>query len=500
MNRTPQYAAKLRFMGPMCLVLGAAAAAATVSFNTKAFSESGQQIYSVQLSPDTESRLEQLSQLAAFDLLGVSETENIAEIALASSSLNIFKQLGFSYTDSPLNRQLNTEALNDYMSPEKVRSELASLAQTYPDLTLLKTIGQSRRDLPIQALIISAEPENKNQPTILFNAMHHAREVMTTEVVMHIAQVLLARYGQNPEITQWLNSARIIVVPQVNPDGNNIVHDGRALWRKNAWEDEGRLFGVDLNRNYPSLWGACNGSSVNKSSDSFRGPNPMSEPETRAMVDLVQSEKPVANISYHSFSEMILYPYGCRKEKNPSLDLFKSMAGFMKSAIVNDAGRTNTYSIGTPPELLYEADGTDADWQFREAGVLSFAFEVNSRRLGFQPSYKKWRDVTVERQEGGWQALIRQTLAQGVKAQVRGQQVSDLRYRISAITNGEKLEFSANDPSVQPFALRSADGFLFNTLLPGSYELTMSRADLPVQVIPFTVQPDKMTDLGTIQL
>ena len=368
MKGTPLLASRLYSVRNILLTV--VALSVPVILTNAAFSESQKQIYSVTLAQDPSQRAHQIGTLANFDFLGISESENIAEIALPPSSLPILNALGFSYKSSHLNQQMNTEALDDYLSPEEVRNELAKLAQNFPDLTRLKTIGRSRRDLPIQALVISADPDNKNQPTLLFNAMHHAREVMTTEVVVHMAQVLLARYGQNPEVTEWLNSARIIVVPQVNPDGNTLVHTGRALWRKNAWEDDGRLFGVDLNRNYPALWGACNGSSIVKSSDSYRGPNAMSEPETQAMVELVETERPVANISYHSFSEMILYPYGCRREKNPSLDLFKSLAASMKEAVIDDSGRTNTYSVGTPPELLYEADGTDADWQFREAGVI----------------------------------------------------------------------------------------------------------------------------------
>jgi len=498
MNGTPH--SQPRAFSRRNVLLTVVALGTPIVLTSAAFSEPEKHIYSVTLAQDANQRAHQLETLASFDFLGISESENIAEVALPPSSLSILDILGFTYESSHLNQRINTEALNEYMSPEEVRNELSRLAQSYPDLTQLRTIGRSRRDLPIQALVISAEPDNQNQPTLLFNAMHHAREVMTTEVVMHMAQVLLSRYGQNADITEWLNSARIIVVPQVNPDGNTLVHTGRALWRKNAWEDKGRLFGVDLNRNYPTLWGACNGSSIVKSSDSFRGPNPMSEPETQAMVELVKAERPVANISYHSFSEMILYPYGCRREKNPSLELFKSLAVSMREAVVDDSGRTNTYSIGTPPELLYEADGTDADWQFREAGVISFAYEVNSRRLGFQPSYKQWRDVTVGRQEGGWQTLIRSTLSQGVKGQLKGMNSNEIHYRISQLKDGEKLEFSSNDPTVQPFKPRSTEGFLFNSLLPGSYEMTMSRGDKTVQAVQFSVQPGEVTNLGVIEI
>jgi murein tripeptide amidase MpaA len=463
-------------------------------------SSAPKRIVSVKISHDPVRRSEDLKDLSAFDILGVSLEENLAEVAIDSGNLEQLKQMGFQIHFSPLNAQLERENLEPYMTPTEVLETLSALTQSYPDLTELRTIGETRRKRPVQALVISAQPRNQNQPTLLFNAMHHAREVMTTEVVMHMAQVLLKGYGNDPEITRWLDTARIIVVPQVNPDGNQFVHEGQPMWRKNAWESDGRTFGVDINRNYPALWGACNGSSTNKSNDAYRGPGAASEPETTAMIELVRTERPVANISYHSFSEMILYPYGCRKEQNPSLELFKAIGAEMKANIIDDSGRKGTYALGTPPELLYEADGTDADWQFREAGVLAFAMEVNGRMQGFQPSHKRWRDITVTRQEGGWKTLIRQTLKQGVKGRLVGATLSDVSYKLSKIKNGIREEFTGDDKSVKPFRARSADGFIFNTLLPGSYQFDIYQGEVLTKTVTFQVNNDQVTQLGDIRL
>ena len=40
-----------------------------------------------------------------------------------------------------------------------------------------------------------------------------------------------------------------------------------------------------------------------------------SEPETRALMGLVANIKPVFDISYHSYSELVLYPYGCQGQR-----------------------------------------------------------------------------------------------------------------------------------------------------------------------------------------
>ncbi|MEY4066175.1 MAG: Carboxypeptidase precursor [Pseudomonadota bacterium] len=465
-----------------------------------AHSDTNKQIVSVNISSDPQRRVEDLKDLSSFDILGISARDGIAEVAVTSTSLEKLKEMGFQFSFSPLNSQLQREDVEPYLTPSEVLEKIASLAAAHPNMTDVKTIGYTHRKRPIQALVISSAPADKNRPAILFNAMHHARELMTTEVVLHMAEVLLRDYGKDQDVTHWLDTARIILVPQVNPDGNQFVHDGQAMWRKNAWESEGRTFGVDINRNYPALWGSCNGSSIAKGNDSYRGPAAASEPETQAMMNLVTTERPVANISYHSFSEMILYPYGCRKTQNPSLELFKSIGADMKANVVDDAGRTDTYELGTPPELLYEADGTDMDWQFREAGVIAFAMEINSRMQGFQPSFKRWRDLTVTRQEGAWKTLIHRTLDQGVKGRITSRNLSDISYKLTRLVQSQREDFTGDDSSVQPFRARSADGFVFNTLLPGQYEMNLTAGGSQGKTVSFTVREGEITDLGEIRL
>ena len=133
--------------------------------------------------------------------------------------------------------------------------------------------------------------------------MHHARELMTTEVVMSIAEKITEQYKTDQFVTSMLRDFLIVVIPQVNPDGNNLVYTRDNLWRKNAWKNvRGSTIGVDLNRNYPIGWDLCNGSSGRQSSQTYRGPSPSSEPETVAMLELFDKYRPIANISYHAYS------------------------------------------------------------------------------------------------------------------------------------------------------------------------------------------------------
>ena len=102
---------------------------------------------------------------------------------------------------------------------------------------------------------------------ILFSGQHHAREVMTPEIIMDTIDHLTDNYGSDPDLTAMVDSYGIWCVASVSPDGNNLVHTVDDFWRKNARDNDGDMAitgqdGVDLNRNYQWGWGyQCVGSS-----------------------------------------------------------------------------------------------------------------------------------------------------------------------------------------------------------------------------------------------
>ena len=100
--------------------------------------------------------------------------------------------------------------------------------------------------------------------------------------------------------------------------------------RKNCWpypgvatgtcenSSEGRLLGVDPNRNYGGFWGGA-GASVDPLDDTFRGTMPFSEPETQNIRKL-HSERQITNlITNHTYSNLVLRPPGIA-DVGPPLD------------------------------------------------------------------------------------------------------------------------------------------------------------------------------------
>jgi predicted deacylase len=101
-----------------------------------------------------------------------------------------------------------------------------------------------------------------------------------------------------------LAGARLVVCPVLNPDGY------ARTWATGGQGPVGVLRksarGVDLNRNFPLPYGArpsrlAAAGSDDPAAPTYRGPAPLSEPETRAIAALVASEAPHASANLHSF-------------------------------------------------------------------------------------------------------------------------------------------------------------------------------------------------------
>lgn len=399
----------------------------------------------------------------------------------------------FSQTDFP--------TLHKYMRAKDVREKLHKIAATFPSLTRVREIGRTHQEQPIFAVEISTEVTATHKPVVMFTAMHHSNEVMTTEIAMHMIETLTEHFGSDPEITEWLSTYKIVVVPQLNPDGNDLVHNDKPLWRKNARTLQGKEVGVDLNRNYPTLWGHCNGSSPHESASTYRGPQPASEPEVQAMLKLVRELRPIANISYHSYGEYILYPFGCKDVPNSAVDLFRDVASSIRERLEGDDGRVGQYKIGSSHELLYTTDGVDTDTHWREFGVLSFILEVNNGPaiFTFIPDYDRWRDVTVRRQEEGWKGLLRRMSRGAVRGTVhtRGN-LADVSYTISPASNNDDVTLLPTEEA-PPFKIRNSSGLIYNLSLNGRFVLNFAIEGRVVKRMEFQVE-NGLTDLGEIEL
>jgi len=289
--------------------------------------------------------------------------------------------------------------ISGYRTYDDVLQELEQIVIDYPEICSLSDIGDSKGKIYFQngndvyqdyqhdlwMLKISDNvSESEDEPAVYFVGAHHAREPISTEVVMGIINHLLNAYGIDDEITNMINESEIYIVPIVNPDGHKVVLDQlNTNWRKNASDNnEDGLFeyydyspdGVDANRNYGWEWGGA-GSSGDPTEWTYRGTSAFSEPEVEAIKDLMASHQFVSGISYHSYSELVLWPFAYSDAAlAPDHEAMEELGVSMAATIPRISG-SGTY---TPEQSndLYPASGVTEDWAYGEHGIFSMLIEL----------------------------------------------------------------------------------------------------------------------------
>lgn len=279
-----------------------------------------------------------------------------------------------------------------YHSFSEMETELFWIADNYPEITKLVSIGKSWQGRDIWAMKVSDNPyvEEEDEPEVYFNSNHHAREWLTIEIALYTLRYLTNFYGTNATVTNIVDTRQIWILPSANPDGrvydsagdNPATHSVQDYgWRRNARDnDNSGTFnppadGVDLNRNYGYLWGAS-GASAQTTYDTYGGPSPFSEPESAAIRDFARQHDFVFAISFHTYSQLILYPWGWTFEDAPDHYALKAVAEGMADVITNKAdsefpGYTPQKSSG-----LYPTAGSDDDWLYGEFGTFAYCIEM----------------------------------------------------------------------------------------------------------------------------
>lgn len=261
----------------------------------------------------------------------------------------------------------------------------------YPNLITVKSsIGNSLGGRPLYMVKISDNPDaDENEPELLLNALHHAREPISLSQLIFFMWHVLENYGSDKEIRTLLNSSEIYIVPCVNPDGyvyNQTTNpNGGGLWRKNRRANSDNTFGVDLNRNYSYNYALDNtGSSPTTSSDTYRGTGAFSEPETAALRNFAAQRHFVTALNYHSYSNVCIYPFeSLNPNNNAELSLFRNAATYLTAE--------NGFQIGNSSETVgYKANGTAPDWEFGEqtakGKLYGFTPEIGTSADGFWPA------------------------------------------------------------------------------------------------------------------
>ena len=240
----------------------------------------------------------------------------------------------------------------------------------------LDSVGASYEGRPILAVKIGPPDDSPDRPNVLFMGTHHAREWISTAVAMK-----LIRWLADSGVT-LTTSHDVWVIPVENPDGYQYTFTNERYWRKNRRPNDNGSYGVDPNRNYPAFWGVDEiGSSGYQYAETYRGTSPGSEAETQAVMAFHAAHPPVVSLSYHSYSGLVLYPWGFRAGAlPPDLPRFQALAGTDLNPAVTDSVPSSTldhYHPG-PGWNLYRTNGEYTDWAYRTHGTIAFTTELTS--------------------------------------------------------------------------------------------------------------------------
>ncbi|GAA3237442.1 M14 family zinc carboxypeptidase [Dactylosporangium siamense] len=283
-----------------------------------------------------------------------------------------------------------------YHNYAEMIAELDKAVAAHPAIIRKTSLGKSYegRDLPLIKISDNVAVD-EDEPEVLYGAHQHAREHLTVEMALYLVKLYTDGYGKDARITKLVDGRELWIVPDLNPDGGeyDVATGSYRNWRKNRQPNAGSgSVGTDLNRNWSYRFACCGGSSDSPSSETYHGPSAFSAPEIQRLRDFVLSRRVGGvqqirtSIDFHTFSELILWPFGYTTAD--------TAAGLNadQQAVFQSLGTRMANSNGYTPEQssdLYITDGSIIDWLWATQGIFAYTFEMypgsNPSGNGFYP-------------------------------------------------------------------------------------------------------------------
>jgi murein tripeptide amidase MpaA len=128
------------------------------------------------------------------------------------------------------------------------------------------------------------------------------------------------------------------------------------------------LWGLDFNRNYPANWAP-------EHQQRGAGPYPLSEPETKAVVDFMLAHQNVQGImSFHTSGGVILRPYSTKDDQNFPNGDFRNYS--VLGRIAKDITGYDLIGVFDGLNGGLPSHGDLKDWAYEHYGVLVFTTEL----------------------------------------------------------------------------------------------------------------------------
>ncbi|MBI9069459.1 MAG: immune inhibitor A [Salinivirgaceae bacterium] len=289
----------------------------------------------------------------------------------------------------------NHGTMGGFLTYSQVMDEFDDMKSLYPNLISERAVIDTFKTFEgrnLHWVRISDNPNtNEDEPEILYNGVHHAREPIGVQQMVYYMWYLLENYETDAEIKAIIDNTELYFIPIVNPDGyvyNETTNpNGGGMWRKNRRDHGDGSFGVDPNRNYDytdgengNIWGTS-GISFDTYDETYCGDSAFSEPENQAMKWFVEHHEFKIALNNHSFSNLLLFPFGFEENRiTEDHDTFVAISELMvaQNSLVNQLA-----------SMLYACSGDSDDWMYGQTDnhskIYAFTPEIGSNDQGFWP-------------------------------------------------------------------------------------------------------------------
>ncbi len=263
-----------------------------------------------------------------------------------------------------------------YISYTETIEFLKECVREYPNLITLQSIGTTWEGREIMLATLSLGVENADlKPALLYTGTIHAREWIGNELAIAFIKHLLANYQSDPQIVQALTKNTLYIVPCLNPDGFEYSRTHFSFWRKNRRKNPDGTYGVDLNRNFSVGFTRIKDTSSNV----YSGPEPFSEPETRAIKEFVDTHENITiALDYHSQGNVFFPAHKFNHESEIEGTDLNVLCANMNYEIQKVTGRKYGIHRGKPPTKLISGSGRE---YYYSRGIIASVVEVGTRNI-----------------------------------------------------------------------------------------------------------------------
>lgn len=369
---------------------------------------------------------------------------------------------------------------HSHHNQQQVECYLQRIAEDYPAITHLYSIGQSVNGVELYVLAVGENAKNHTllRPETKYVGNMHGNEVLGRECLLHLIDTLVKGYGTNETITRILNNQRLHVMVTMNPDGYAVAYQNMPpndnVGRPDCTGVNGRYNAnmKDLNRNFP---------------DYFEDTGQTAEKETQAVMNWLKEKQFILSANLHGGALVANYPYDtyanayqARYNACPDDDVFRHLAGVYASShsTMSQGWSCDANHIAFPHGITngaewYPVAGGMQDWNYIVAGCLETTLEMGCCKV---PRTRDLETLWIQNKD----ALINylELAHLGVKGLVRNPRGKPV---VGALVTIDDRIHGINTTS---------QGEYWRILLPGTYTLHVTKEGYSSHQRTITVKHD----------